>query len=108
MALSVRMMWGTCVLVLERVGTRGVGGTLGDKGSTLGADGGETFEGTGGETDGEASAKMVAKSRMAVMVLSPKVVKGAAGAGLSSALVSSLRLTLLRNPRPFSNQQPTT
>ena len=36
-------------------------GPLVDGGSTLGADRGETVEGTGGEKDGEASAKMVAK-----------------------------------------------
>ena len=33
-------MWGTCDLVWGRVGTLGVGGTLGDGGSTLGTDGG--------------------------------------------------------------------
>ena len=54
-------MWVTCALVWGRVGTLGDGGTLGYGGSTFGADGGETVEGTGGETDGEASAKMVAK-----------------------------------------------
>ena len=76
-------MWGTCDLVWGRVGTLGYGGSI------LGADGGETVEGTEGETDvlvdGEASSKMVAKSRMAVMVSSPNVAKGAEGAGLSSA-----------------------
>ena len=82
-------MWGTCALVWGRVGTLGVGGTLGDGGNTLGSDGGETVEGIGGETDGEALAKMVAKGWMAIMVLSPKVVKGAAGSGLSSTSVSS-------------------
>ena len=54
-------MWGTCDLVWGRVGTVGVGGTLGDGGSTHGADGEEMVEATGGETDGEVSAKMVAK-----------------------------------------------
>ena len=48
-------MWGTCALVWGRVGTLGVGGTLGDVGNTLGSNGGETVEGIGGETDGEAS-----------------------------------------------------
>ena len=38
-------MWGTCDLVWGRVCTLGVGGTLGDGGSTLGADGVETVEG---------------------------------------------------------------
>ena len=55
------MMWGTCDLVWGIVGTLGVGGTLGDGGITLGADRGETVEGTGGKKDGEASSKMVAK-----------------------------------------------
>ena len=45
------MMWGTCALVWIRFGTLGVGGTLGDEGNTLGSDGGETVEVTGGETD---------------------------------------------------------
>ena len=54
-------MWGNCALVWGTVGTLGVGGTLGDGGSTLGDDGGETVEGTGGGTYGEASANMVAK-----------------------------------------------
>ena len=93
MVSSVGMMRGNSALFWGRVGTLGVGGTLGDVGSTLVSDGGETFEGAEGETDvlvdGEASAKMVAKLRMAVMVSSPNVAKGAAGAGLSSALVSS-------------------
>ena len=31
-------MWGACDLFWGRVGTLGVGGTLGDGGSTLGAD----------------------------------------------------------------------
>ena len=52
-------MWGTCDLVWGRVGTLRVGGTIGDGGSTLGAGGGETVYGTGGETDRKASAKMV-------------------------------------------------
>ena len=60
-ALSVGMMWGTCALVWGRVGALGVGGTLGNGGNTLGSDGGETVEGIGGETDGEALAKIVAK-----------------------------------------------
>ena len=54
-------MWGTCALVWGRVGTLGVGGTLGYGGNTLGSDGGETVEEIGGEKDGEASEKMVAK-----------------------------------------------
>ena len=54
-------MWVTFDLVWGRVGTLGAGGTLGDGGSTLGTDGEETVEVTEGETDGEASAKMVAK-----------------------------------------------
>ena len=41
-------MWGTCALVWGRVGILGVGGTLGDGGSTLVNDGGETVEVTGG------------------------------------------------------------
>ena len=54
-------MWGNCDIVLGRVGTLGVGGTLGYGGNTLGDDRGETVEGTGGETAGEDSSKMVAK-----------------------------------------------
>ena len=54
-------MWGTCALFCGRVGTLGVGGTLGDRRITLGADGGETVKGNRGETDREASAKMVDK-----------------------------------------------
>ena len=54
-------MWVTCALVWVRVGTLGVGGTLGDGGNTLGSDRGETVEVIEGETDGEALAEMVAK-----------------------------------------------
>ena len=54
-------MWGTCALVWGRVGTLGVGGTLGDGGNTLGSDGGETVEVIGRETEGGDSEKMVAK-----------------------------------------------
>ena len=58
-------MWGNCDLVWGRVDTLGVGGTLGDGGSTLGADGGWTVEGNVGEidvlVDGEAFANMVTK-----------------------------------------------
>ena len=54
-------MWGTCALIWGRVGTLGVGGTLGDGGNTLGSEGGETVEVIEGGKDGEASAKMVAK-----------------------------------------------
>ena len=54
-------MWVTCALVWVRVGTLGVGGTLGYGGNTLGSDGGETVEGTGVETDEGDSANMVAK-----------------------------------------------
>ena len=39
--------------------------------------------------DGEASEKMAAKLQMTVLVLSPNVTKEAAGAGLSSASISS-------------------
>ena len=61
MALSGGMMWGTCDIFWGRVVTLGVGGTLGYGGNTLGDDRGETVEGTGGETAGEDSSKMVAK-----------------------------------------------
>ena len=54
-------MWGTCDLVWGIVGNLGVGGTPGDGVSPLSADVGKTVEGTWGEIDGEASAKMVAK-----------------------------------------------